>query len=248
MLNVKEDETEEQEVTEEFPAEAGESCRDVETPRKKKKKSRKDSDSLRTNGSISDSFSTKKKDKETPEEVEEQQQQEEVILEKKKKKKSKKRKLDQDEMQENLVETPVDPLETKSKRKKTEVIEEQHEVVREVENPVETSQKKKKRKRCRKKQGAMAVVQSDDLPAGGDRDPGKEPEVTGRNTLISFDLSDQSSPVALFPSTRWRDSSALHEPKEKTLQEEAEQSEATKAPLSREAEQTDVSTQKEVSV
>lgn len=213
MLNVEEDETEEQEVREELPAEAAESCRDVETPRKKKK-SKKDSGSLSTNVSIVEissdsSFSTKKKkDKERPEEVEEQQQEEEVILEKKKKKKkSKKGKMEQDEMQENLVETPANPLETRSKRRKMAVREEQHEgveVVREVENPaspVEMPQKKKKRRRSRsrkKKQGEAEMVQSDGLPAGGDRDPGKEPEETGRKTLISFNPSYQSSSVAYF--------------------------------------------------
>lgn len=254
MLNIEEDETEEQEVTEKRPAEP---CRDVETPRKKKK-SKKDSDSASTNANIvaisrDSSLSPKKKKKVKDRKGELEEQQEEVILEKKKKKKSKKRKMEQDEMQENLVETPVDPLETRNKRKKMEVGEEQHEVVREEENPaspVETSQKKKKRRRSRsrkKKQEEMEVVQSDELPAGGDRDSGKEPEVTGRKKLDQLQSELSKFYSCFFSSSRWRQCPVLHQPKEKTPQEDAEPSEAAEAPLSREEEQPDVRTQEEVS-
>lgn len=247
ILNVEKDETEEQEVTEALPVG---SHRDAETPRPKKKKSKK-SDSQSTNVSIleasSDSSITskKKKKKNKERQEEEEQQQEVVVVLEKKKKKSKKRKLEQEEVQENMAETPVVPLETRSKKKKkkTEAQEEQPEVEELLpenpESPEETSRKKRRRSRKRKrKQGEE--VQSEERPVEGDRDP--ETELAGRK--ISFNPRDGSSTHTCV-SSRWRSSSGLH-PKE-TLQEEAEQHEATKAPLSTE-EQQDIRTQEEVSV
>ncbi|TNM98130.1 hypothetical protein fugu_014376 [Takifugu bimaculatus] len=179
VLNIEKDEMDEQEVTEALPAEAAESCEDVETPRrKKKKKNKKDSDPSSTNVFIlevsrdSSISSKKKKDKERVGEVEEQQ--EEVVVEKKRKK-SKKRKIEQDEVQENLAETPVTSLDMRSKKKKTEVSEEQPEEAEMSGSPAEAPQKKRRRNRKRKKkQGGLEVVQSEEPPAEGDIDPEKE--------------------------------------------------------------------------
>lgn len=160
-----------------LPVEA-QSCDEVKTPRKKKKKNRRDT-----------SAGEKKQVEEPGEKAGEAE-------------KGKKRKRSSGEAEQEEEETAVAPLELKTKKRKKKKVKDEEEeeetaaVVLEkekVEEPVRAEPKKKKKK---KREGEeVAVVRSVEKPAEGSKDPEDKLKEDGKKNPVNQQEQPQISKI-----------------------------------------------------